>query len=128
MNKYYHAQSSVKKWGGEVEDYLMYHAFFDQTKNHVADQRHRLILHNSFGIGLLEKMYGDYFVNSHGKEVPIRKIGEQHVLEDLGQIPSLYECLLYTPDQSWLGGIIRQRQLVIVSDDIFAHEYEKENL
>jgi hypothetical protein len=87
-----------------------------------------LILHNAFGIDLLEQTYGVFFINSDGKEIPTRKIGEQHVLEDLGQIPSLYECLLYTPDQSWLGGIIRKRQLVIVDDTMFQHTYEKENL
>lgn len=127
MNKWFHAQSSARKYGGMPEEYLQYHAFLDQTKNHVADQRHRLILHNSFGIDLLEQRFGVYFVNSVGKTVLVRKIGEQHVLEDLGQIPSLYECLLHTPDQNWLGGVIHSHKLVIVDDDQFAHAYEQEH-
>ena len=32
MNPYYHALSSVKKWGGDVADYIKIHEFFDASK------------------------------------------------------------------------------------------------
>jgi nitrous oxidase accessory protein NosD len=47
-----HCKSSVRKWGGTVDDYMKIHEWFDQTKAHVADVRHRAILHNAFGIYL----------------------------------------------------------------------------
>jgi hypothetical protein len=76
----------------------------DQTKAHVADCRHRLILHNSFGIFLCEQLFGVTITRkSDGKEVPTRLIAEQHVLEDLGgHIPTLEECLRETPIASWM--------------------------
>ncbi len=83
-----HAKNSVKLHGGTVDDYLPLHMWFDQTKLHVADLRHRVILHNSFGIGLCEERFGPYLTNSEGKKVPTRKLAEQHVIEDIGFIPS----------------------------------------
>jgi hypothetical protein len=36
---YHHALSSVKKWGGDVSDYLPLHAWFDQSKAIAGDFR-----------------------------------------------------------------------------------------
>ena len=33
-----HAKSSVKKFGGEVEDYIDIHNWFDETKSWIATQ------------------------------------------------------------------------------------------
>ena len=51
---YHHALSSVKKWGGTVEDYLACHEFFDASKLILADFRHRALRHHAEGIFLLE--------------------------------------------------------------------------
>ena len=34
-NCYYHALSSVKKWGGVPEDYQAIHDWFDDSKKHI---------------------------------------------------------------------------------------------
>lgn len=100
---YYHALSSAKKHGGRPEDYLEIHAWFDQTKAHLPDARHRMVLHNSFGIFLAEQQFGVTITNSLGKEVPTRLIGEQHVMEDLGRIPTLEQCLGGMEIKEWMG-------------------------
>ena len=41
---YHHAVSSVRKWGGRVEDYQAIHDWFDASKAHLADFRHRACL------------------------------------------------------------------------------------
>ena len=46
---YHHALSSVKKWGGTVEDYLAVHSWFDQSKEITADFRHRALRHHAAG-------------------------------------------------------------------------------
>lgn len=92
-----HAKNSVKRHGGHVDDYLPIHLWMDQTKLHVADLRHRVIRHNAFGIGLCEDKFGPYLTNTDGKKVPVRKIAEEHVIEDLGFIPSLDRALEHTP-------------------------------
>lgn len=85
---YYHALSSVRKWGGVVEDYLDLHQWFDQSKSILADPRHRALRHHAEGIFMLENLFGATLINADGKTVPTRLVGEQHVIEDLGLIPS----------------------------------------
>ena len=116
MKPYAHARSSAHKFGGKLDDYLVYHNWFDQTKAHVADMRHRALLHNAFGIFLLEQQFGVYFTNSEGKVVQVRDVGEQHVLEDLGRIPSLDECFRNLPMEAWMGGPIRKKKLIRLED------------
>src|SRR5688572_24130540 len=55
---YHHALSSVKKWGGQVEDYLPIHSWFDETKALLADFRHRALRHHAEGIFLCERFFG----------------------------------------------------------------------
>jgi hypothetical protein len=42
---YHHALSSVREWGGPIEDYLAIHDFFDESKKIIADFRHRALRH-----------------------------------------------------------------------------------
>lgn len=104
MKPYLHSLISVKKFGGQCQDYQKLHDWFDQTKAHIPDLRHRTILHNSFGIFLLEQQFGVNIRNSDGKLVSVRDIGEQHVLDDLGFIPTLQDCLVEMPLYDWLYG------------------------
>lgn len=101
---YYHAKSSVRRFGGVPEDYLAIHSGLDQTKAHLAACRHRLVLHNSFGIFLCKQFFGLTITRtSDEKEVPTRLIAEQHVREDFGgRIPTLEECLRETPIVAWM--------------------------
>jgi hypothetical protein len=92
----HHAQSSVKNWGGVLEDYLPIHNWFDDTKAYYPDFRHRALKHHSLGIKECIAKFGDYIINSTGKKVPVKLIGEQHVIEDCGFIPSI---------QDWLSNI-----------------------
>jgi hypothetical protein len=44
---YHHALSSVKKWGGTVDDFIAVHTWFDQSKEISADFRHRALRHHA---------------------------------------------------------------------------------
>lgn len=101
---YHHALSSVKKWGGSVEDYLPIHDWFDESKSHMADFRHRALRHHSEGIFMAEKIFGHTITNSDGREVMVRYIGEQHVQEDLGRIPTVADWFRQIEVQSWMYG------------------------
>ena len=85
---YHHSLSSVKKWGGTVEDYARIHDFFDESKRLIADFRHRALRHHAEGIFVAGTIFGRTITLSSGRVVPTRLIGEQHVREDLGFIPS----------------------------------------
>lgn len=100
---YHHALSSAKKWGGTADDYLPLHQFFDQTKAVTADFRHRAGLHHAQGIFLLERFHGATITISTGRVVPVRLIGEQHVREDLGFIPSFADWVKCIRPEPWMA-------------------------
>jgi hypothetical protein len=100
---YHHAKSSVAKWGGVVEDYLAIHTWFDESKAHMADFRHRALRHHTEGIFMAERLFGPAITNADGKVVPTRWIGEQHVKEDCGFIPSIEDWFKHIVPQRWMG-------------------------
>ncbi len=79
-------------------------ASFDATRGHVGDNRHRMVLHNAFGLLLAEQVFGPALVNSDDCRVFVRDIAAQHILEDLGFIPSLEQCLSELPIRPWMAG------------------------
>ena len=98
----HHSISSQKKWGGHVDDYLPIHNWFDETKMHYPDMRHRALRHHSEGIFWCEQRFGTYITNSEGRMVPVRAIGEQHCMEDLGWIPTIKDYLDNMEVQGWM--------------------------
>lgn len=99
----FHAQSSARKYGGVPADYQAIHSWFDESKAFLADVRHRALRHHAEGIFLCERIFGLSITNSDGREVPVRFIGEQHVLEDLGRIPTASDWLREITLQPWMA-------------------------
>lgn len=102
-NPYHHAVSSARRWGGKPEDYLAVHQWFDATKELHADFRHRALRHHAHGIFEAEREFGATITNSNGREIPTRWIGEQHVIEDCGFIPTLQDWLRHITPQPWMN-------------------------
>ena len=100
----HHAESSAKKFGGKPEDYQAIHDWFDATKEVYADFRHRALRHHSQGIFECERVFGLYIVNSAGRKVPVRFIGEQHVKEDCGgRIPTVADWFRHIQREPWMS-------------------------
>jgi hypothetical protein len=112
-----HAQSSVRKFGGKPEDYEPIHSFMDCSKGAMADNRHRALTHNSWFLSnILERVKfansgpetSDHrfptIINSDGRTVSVRDIGEQHCLEDFANkfIPSAQDYLAEMSFQPWM--------------------------
>jgi hypothetical protein len=100
---YHHSLSSVKKWGGTVEDYIRIHDWFDESKKIIADFRHRALRHHAEGIFMSETIFGCTITLSTGRVIPTRWIGEQHVREDLGFIPSFADWVKAIRPEHWMG-------------------------
>jgi hypothetical protein len=83
MNAYKHAEISVKRRGGVIEDYLAIHDFIDSTKELCSDNRHR-ILHTHWGIRrVIVPVFGQTLTNSNGKLINVKDLCEQdHILPD----------------------------------------------
>lgn len=104
MHSHHHALTSVKKWGGVVQDYTAIHDWFDATKEVFADARHRALRHHSQGIFEAERVFGRTIRNSDGVDVPVRYIGEQHVREDCGgRIPTVADWLRNIRIEMWMN-------------------------
>lgn len=99
---YHHALSSARRFGGVAEDYLALHNWFDASKAITADFRHRALRHHAEGIFMLERFFGTVVTVSTGREVPVRLIGEQHVIEDLGFIPSFADWVRCIRPEPWM--------------------------
>ncbi len=99
---YHHALSSARKFGGKAEDYQAIHDWFDESKKMYAHWRHRALRHHAEGIFMCERVFGTTVRNSVGKNVPVRLIGEQHVTEDLGFIPTVQDWFRNLNHQTWM--------------------------
>lgn len=102
MNPYHHALSSVRRYGGTVEDYLPLHQWFDESKSFFPDFRHRALRHHAEGIFLAERLFGVTLTNAEERVIPFRFLGEQHVKEDLARIPTVQDWLQCLRPEPWM--------------------------
>jgi hypothetical protein len=103
-----HAMASAKKFGGVPEDYIEIHNLMDSSKGCIGDNRHRGLTHNSWFIsadGPLERIFGVVIKNSDGRQVSVRDVGEQHILEDFGMrfIPTAQDYLQEMEMAPWMN-------------------------
>lgn len=108
MKPFRHARNSARKFGGKPEDYMAIHNFLDQSKTCHGDMRHRAILHNTLGCALVEQVFGATMVNSGGRTFSPRDVAEQHIIEDLGRLPSVSNYLDNMTLQPWMGGPVKR--------------------
>ncbi len=100
-----HSLSSAKRYGGKPEDYIEIHNLLDSSKQTIGDNRHRALTHNTWFLFILEKIFGVTITNSDDKQVSVRDIGEQHILEDYNGkfIPTPQDFLSLIPFQAWMN-------------------------
>jgi hypothetical protein len=100
-----HAASSARRIGGKPEDYQAIHDFLDGSKAAIADNRHRALTHHTWFLSVvLERVFGPSLTNSDGRQVSVRDVGEQHVLEDFGMqfIPTAQDYLQELEPKTWM--------------------------
>jgi hypothetical protein len=100
----FHAESSVRRFGGRIDDYLPLHTWMDASKASFADFRHRALRHHSFGIFEAEHHFGVAITLADGRRIPVRLILELHVKEDCGGvIPTVADWLAGLPRRGWMS-------------------------
>lgn len=99
---YHHALSSVKKWGGTVDDYIDVHTWFDASKQITADFRHRALRHHAEGIFMAETIFGRTLTLSRPRH-PHTMGRRTAVKEDLGFIPSFADWVKAIRPEPWMG-------------------------
>jgi hypothetical protein len=103
VNSWYHAQSAARKWGGRPEDYIDLEEFIDSSKKIIGDIRHRSLYHHTAGAWLCQQVFGRTLEIGH-KQVPVRLVAEQHIIEDLGWLPSPKDYVDNMKLAPWMGG------------------------
>ena len=66
---------------------------------------------------MAEQIFGHTITNSDGREVMVRYIGEQHVQEDLGRIPSINDWFRQIQVQSWMYGNRRSLEKELAAEE-----------
>ncbi|UZR98164.1 DUF6915 family protein [Chondrinema litorale] len=95
MDIWKHSLLSEHKFGGKAEDYYEIHKFMDSSKLHYFHAKHRMLLHNTYGIELCIRLFGDYIKNSDAETILVRDIAAEHCKEDLsGMVPTLNDWLV----------------------------------
>lgn len=112
MKPYLHGRIHAKKYGGTSEDYADIDDFIDSSKVAVPDVRHRAILHSAFGCFVVEQMFGRTRVNSEGKTYSPRDVAEDHIIQDLGFLPTMEQYLNNMTIQPWMSGTMKSNTQV----------------
>ncbi|GAA5529925.1 hypothetical protein [Herpetosiphon gulosus] len=101
---YYHARSAAQRWGGVWQDYWPIEHWFDSSKSYCIDPRHRMLLHQPYGIELCLAIFGELWQRpSDHQIVPTELIAIQHIQEDFaGTVPSLEQWFAHTATPAWL--------------------------
>lgn len=104
-NPLIHSKSSVKRWGGKVEDYIAIHELLDSPKATMNNNTSRMLTHNIwFCYHIIPKIFGYNITNSDGKSVDTVDIAMLHVAEDFRMkfIPTVQDYLRHMEVQAWM--------------------------
>lgn len=105
-NPLIHSKSSVKRWGGKVEDYLPIHELIDSPKATMNNNSARLMTHNTwFAYHIVPKVFGYNITNSDGKSIDSVDIAMLHIAEDFRMkfVPTPQDYLQHLQVQPWMN-------------------------
>jgi len=104
-NPLIHSQSSVKRWGGKVEDYLPIHELIDSPKSTMNNNSSRALTHNTwFAYTIIPKVFGYNITNSDGRRVDTIDVAMLHIAEDFRMkfVPTPQDYLKHLEVQPWM--------------------------
>ena len=110
-NPLIHSKSSVKRWGGKVEDYLVIHELIDSPKMTMNNNSARCLTHNTwFAYHIVPKIFGYNIVNSDGKSVDVVDIAMLHIAEDFRMkfVPTPQDYLQHLQVQPWFNNGVKE--------------------
>ena len=131
-NPLIHSKSSVKRWGGKIEDYLAIHELIDSPKATMNNNSSRLLTHNTwFAYTIVPKIFGYNITNSDGKSVDVVDIAMLHILEDFRMkfVPTPQDYLKHLEVQEWMcnGVKLVENPEAIETANLFLEKLRKEN-
>lgn len=110
-NPHIHSLSSVKRWGGKVEDYIQIHKLIDSPKATMNNNTSRTLTHNTwFAYEIIPLVFGYNITNSDGKSVDTVDIAMLHILEDFRMkfVPTPQDYLKHMELQAWMNNGVKE--------------------
>lgn len=104
-NPLIHSQSSVKRWGGSISDYLPIHELIDSPKATMNNNSSRVLTHNTwFAYTIIPKVFGYNITNTDGKRVDTIDVAMLHIAEDFRMkfVPTPQDYLKHLEVQPWM--------------------------
>jgi hypothetical protein len=123
-NPLIHSKSSVKRWGGKVEDYLEIHELMGSPKATMNNNTSRTLTHNTwFAYTIIPKIFGYNITNSDGRSVDVIDIAMLHIAEDFRMkfVPTPQDYLKHMKVQSWMqNGVkdVNNSEATEIADDL----------
>jgi hypothetical protein len=105
-----HSKSSVKRWGGKIEDYIAIHELIDSPKATMNNNSSRALTHNTwFAYTIIPKVFGYNITNSSGKSVDTIDIAMLHIAEDFRMkfVPTPQDYLKHLVVQPWFNNGVK---------------------
>jgi hypothetical protein len=105
-----HSKSSVKRWGGKIEDYIAIHELIDSPKATMNNNSSRALTHNTwFAYTIIPKIFGYNITNSSGKSVDTIDIAMLHIAEDFRMkfVPTPQDYLKHMQVQPWFNNGVK---------------------
>lgn len=109
-NPLIHSKSSVKRFGGKVEDYLPIHILLDSPKTTMNNNTSRMLTHNIwFCYEIIPKIFGYNIINSDSKSIDTVDIAMLHIAEDFRfkGIPTVQDYLENMVVQPWMNNGVK---------------------
>ena len=105
-NPLIHSKSSLKRWGGKVEDYIKIHELLDSPKATMNNNTSRMLTHNTwFAYTIIPQIFGYNITNSDGRSVDSVDIAMLHIAEDFRMkfVPTPQDYLKHLQLQDWMN-------------------------
>lgn len=131
-NPLIHSKSSVKRWGGKVEDYLAIHELIDSPKVAMNNNTSRFLTHNTwFAYTIIPKVFGYNIVNSDGKSVDTVDIAMLHIAEDFRMkfVPTPQDYLKHMQLQPWMNNgvkLVDNQESINIAEQLKTKLHESE--
>jgi hypothetical protein len=109
-NPLIHSKSSVKRWGGKVEDYIKIHELLDSPKATMNNNTSRMLTHNTwFAYTIIPQIFGYNIINSNGRSVDSVDIAMLHIAEDFRMkfVPTPQDYLKHLQLQGWMNNGVK---------------------
>jgi hypothetical protein len=104
-----HSQIDSKEYGIDINFFIPIHDFMESSYYSCSDIKHNVILHNSFGLNLVEKVFGPYIIHNNVSISPV-EIAKRHIRREFNEIPSLSDVLNNLNIVEWMSGTLKSNR------------------